>query len=314
MTGSASGKLILPVLYHSSMWLPYLQIAFAAAVLSSGILSAQTKTVAITVDDLPFISGDSSRGMRPADAPMAAKSNRKLLAGLARHYVPVTGFVIQRGVEALGLSSGTEILKQWTQGDFDLANHSYSHFDSNELTIAQFEDEIVRGETTFVPLMKRAGKKPEFFRFPYNHTGDTQEKHDALAAFLVQRGYKLAPCTIENSDWVFNATYFLTHARHDEAAAAKLRADYLAFTAAQIDYFTTLDKQVFGYEPPHILLIHDNPLNADVIDDLLKLFEQRGYRFVALAEAESDPAYQTPETFVTKTARCGAIAGPENEM
>jgi peptidoglycan/xylan/chitin deacetylase (PgdA/CDA1 family) len=266
----------------------------------SASLAGQTKTVAVTIDDLPFVSGDDSRGMLPADATAAAASNHKLLATLARHHVPVTGFVIQSGVEALGLTAGTKILKEWTKGDFDLANHSYLHPDSNDLTVAEFEDQITRGEATYVPLMKAAGKQPEFFRFPNNHTGDTKEKHDALAVFLAQHGYKLAPCTIETSDWLFNATYFRAHARHDEATAARLRADYLAFTAAQVDYYDKLDRQVLGYDAPQIMVLHDNPLNADVMDAILKLFEQRGYRFVTLAEAERDPIYQAPDTFVTR--------------
>ncbi len=148
-------------------------------------------------------------------------------------------------------------------------------------------------------MVRRAGK-PRFFRFPFNHTGDTKEKHDAIAAFLAQRGYKTAPCTIDNSDWMFNTPYLLTLSHHDEAAAAKLRADYLACTGTEIDYYSRLNKQALGYEPPHIMLLHDNQLNADVIEDVLALFESRHYRFVSLTEAEADPVYQAPETFSTK--------------
>jgi len=56
---------------------------------------------------------------------------------------------------------------------------------------------------------------------------------------------------------------------------------------------------VLGYEPPEIMLLHDNQLNADVIDNLLALFENKHFRWVSLSEAESDPAYQTHETFIT---------------
>lgn len=37
-----------------------------------------------------------------------------------------------------------------------------------------------------------------------------------------------------------------------------------------------------------------------MIDRILALFEERGYRFVPLDQAESDPAYLAPDTFVTK--------------
>jgi len=279
--------------------LPFL----ACAVLSIpfvSTLAAQTRTVALTVDDLPFAAGNDERPVQPEDAKAAAAANHKLLAALARHHVPVTGFVIQRGVEALGLASGTEILREWTRRGFDLGNHSYGHPDFSELTVEQFEDQIVRGEATFVPLMEAAGRKPAFFRFPFNHTGDTKEKHDAVAAFLAQRGYRLAPCTIETSDWMFNAAYVRMLALHDDVSAARLRADYLAFTGAQIDSFSRLNRQVLGYEPPQIMLIHDNQLNADVMEDLLAVVEKKQYRWITLAEAEADPIYRAPDTVITK--------------
>ena len=271
---------------------------FLALAMASSV-AAQTRTVAITIDDLPFVTGDAAHPMNAANASAAAAANRKLLDVLAKHQVPVTGFVIQKSVETLGSNSGTAILREWTTRGFDLGNHSYAHPDFNDLTAEQMEDQIIRGEKTIGPLMQDAGKKVEFFRFPFNHTGDTKEKHDAVAVFLAQRRYKLAPCTIETEDWMFAEKYFQMQTRHDDAAIQQLTKDYLAFTAAQVDYFAQLNKQIFGYEPPEVMLIHDNQLNADTIDKILDIFEARGYRFVTLSQAEADPAYQTPETFIT---------------
>jgi peptidoglycan-N-acetylglucosamine deacetylase len=262
--------------------------------------AAQTHTVALTIDDLPFVRSDANSGPLQVVNKQAADANRKLLAALARHHVSVTGFVIQKGVEELGMNAGIAILRDWTSHGFDLGNHSYAHPDFNDLTVEQFENQIIRGETTFAPLMKTAGRKPEFFRFPFNHTGDTKEKHDTIAAFLAQRGYRLAPCTIETSDWLFNAAYGRMLAKRDDAAAARLRAEYLAFTAAQIDYFDGLNGQVLGYKPPQIMLIHDNQLNADVIEDLLAIFEKKQFRWISLSDAEANPVYRKPETFITK--------------
>jgi hypothetical protein len=166
--------------------------------------------------------------------------------------------------------------------------------------VEQVEEEITRGEATFAPLLERVSRKPEFLRFPYNHTGDTKEKHDAIAAFLAARGYRLAPCTIDNSDYEFNRTYVLALARHDRQAALKTRADYVLYTGQEIEWYTALDKTVFGYEAPHIMLLHDSQLNADTVETILMLFKRRGYTFVTLAEALKDRAYTIPETYVTK--------------
>ena len=48
------------------------------------------------------------------------------------------------------------------------------------------------------------------------------------------------------------------------------------------------------------MLLHANRLNADVIEGLLGLFEEKQCPFVTLDAALSDSAYQTPDTFVTQ--------------
>jgi peptidoglycan/xylan/chitin deacetylase (PgdA/CDA1 family) len=258
---------------------------------------AQSRTVAVTVDDLPYAKGEVAQA---SDAMLVEEINRNLLSAFRHHHVPVTGFVVQKTVEELGVAAGTRILRKWTNGEFDLGNHTYSHPDVNQLTLAQIEDEIVRGEAIFIPLMKQAAKRSEFFRFPMNHTGDTKEKHEQLSAFLSRRGYRLAKCTIDNSDYLFNEAYVQMLARHDERSVQKLRLEYISYTAAEIDYYAQLSKQVFGYEPPQVMVLHDNRLNADMIEPVLVLFEKKQYKFVSLERAQSDPAYQTPDTYITE--------------
>jgi peptidoglycan-N-acetylglucosamine deacetylase len=266
-------------------------------------VSAQQRIVAITVDDLPYAghTGAVTDGvLTVGEIGLAREVNQKLLDAFERHRAPITGFVNEKRGEVLGPKLGPEILREWVGRGFDLGNHTYSHSDFNRLSVPEMEDEILRGETTFVPLMKAAGRKPTFFRFPFNHTGDTRAKHDAISSFLAHHGYKLATCTIENSDYLFNNSYLRTLAEKDVEAAKRLRSVYLAYTSSEIDYYAALNKQVLGYEPPQVMLLHDNKLNADLIDSLLELFEKKSYRFVSLDTAQSDPAYSIPDTYVTQ--------------
>jgi len=253
----------------------------------------------MTVDDLPFAS-PVPLVRNAAEARRAEHVNNAILDAFSRNHIPATGFVIEQKVQEIGVPVGRKILKRWTQPGFDLGNHLYSHPDVNDLSVEQIEREITDGESTFRPLLKEKGRTPRFLRFPYNHTGDTREKHDAIAAFMAEQGYRLAPCTIDNTDYEFNATYTLALERNDDATAARVRFAYIAYTAAEIDWYTALDKQVFGYEPPHIMLLHDSLLNADTIAEVLALFKERGYRFVSLDEALKDPVYSVPETFITR--------------
>ena len=183
---------------------------------------------------------------------------------------------------------------------FDLGNHTFSDADLNNITLEQFKQEVVNGEGSFRPILDEVGKTPRFLRFPFNHTGDTKEKHDSVAAFLKQRGYEIAACTIDNEDYLFNAAYIQMLAKKVDAQAAKLRAEYLAYTAVEIDYYASLHKQIFGREIPQVMLLHANRLNADVLDEILSIFEKKQYRFISLEAAQSDPAYRVPDNFVTK--------------
>lgn len=239
---------------------------------------AQTRTVALTFDDLP-----------PEDETI----NKRILDGLAKHHAWAIAFVNEKKVAA---SRGEEMLRDWVTRGLDLGNHTYSHRDLNQMTVDEFKDEVIRGERTVTQL---AGK-PKYLRFPFNHSGDTKEKHEAVAAFLAERGYRVATCTIDNEDYVFSHAYNAMLVSKDEASAAKLPAEYLAYTATEIDYYAQLHGRVFGHEIPHVMLLHGNKLNAELIDQLLKIFEDKHYRFVTLDAAQSDAAYKTPDTYVTK--------------
>jgi peptidoglycan/xylan/chitin deacetylase (PgdA/CDA1 family) len=260
-------------------------------------MSAQRRSVAITVDDLPYVA-ETEKGSASVGS-VAQQMNRNLLRTLKRHRVPVTGFVNEQGVSALGVS-GSQVLMQWVLQGFDLGNHTYSHPDINLLSVPQIEDEILRGETTLVPLMKQAGKNVEFFRFPMNHTGDTKAKHDAIAAFLAAHRYKVATCTIDNSDYLFNAAYVRIIANNDHQTAEKLLHEYITYTGLEIDYYASLNKRVLGYEPPQVMVLHDNRLNSETIDSVLRLFERKGYAFVSLSKAQADAAYGIPDTYITE--------------
>jgi len=131
------------------------------------------------------------------------------------------------------------------------------------------------------------------------HTGNTQARKEAIEMFLAARGYKVTPHTIENSDFIFNAIYVDALRDHDEAMAQRLRKEYLDFTIATTEFAERISPQIFGREVTQTLLIHANDINADCLDEMLKRFAERGYRFVTLDEAMDDPAYKTRDTYIT---------------
>ena len=248
-----------------------------------------TRTVALTFDDLPSADSRASSAV--------ASTNLAILQALDRHHAVATGFVIGELVEAL--PNGRELLQSWVDRGHDLGNHTFSHGEVNAQSVQAFADEVTRAEAVFKPLLPSPRTLPLYMRFPFNHTGDTVEKHDAIAKWLHGRGYELAVCTIDNSDYVFADAYRRSLASGG-AEAAILRTEYLAHTARIIDYYVGMHRTVFGRETPHVMLLHVNQLNADVLDRLLELFEERRFRFVSLQDAQADPAYKTADTWRTR--------------
>jgi peptidoglycan/xylan/chitin deacetylase (PgdA/CDA1 family) len=276
-------------------------ILVAVATLASGPGPAQTRLVALTFDDLPAAGTRNPDEDQSLSTPDIRAINEAMVSTLKRHHAPAVGFVNERGIsEAPDVEERRAILRIWVRAGLDLGNHTYSHADLNQLSIEAFEREIEKGETSIGPLMREAGKPLAFFRFPYNHTGDTKDKHTAIQNYLRKRGYAVAACTIDSEDFKFERAYGVMLAKHDVQSERKLKAAYLEYTSAEIDYYAVLHRQVFGREIPQVMLLHANRLNAAVLEDVLTMFEKKGYQFVSLAEAQTDQAFATPETYVSK--------------
>ena len=124
-----------------------------------------------------------------------------------------------------------------------------------------------------------------------------------MQRFLADHKYEIAASTVENSDWTFDVVYFDNEHNRDAAGMQKIRVAYLKTTDEAFAYYERLSVQVFGREFPQIMLMHVNRLNADTLDDVLSLIERRGYRFVSLAEAQSDPVYRTADAYVGPDGR-----------
>ena len=254
------------------------------------------RTMAVTFDDLPYVTAG-----QPQYLPNAQRATKAILRGLRIHRVPVVAFVNEGQLQATGeVDARIALLQQWVEAGMILGNHTYSHPDLNALTAEQFQDEIIRGEVVTRRLMQSRQPYQLYFRHPMTHTGDTQAKKEAIENFLAGRGYKVAPHTIENSDFVFNVGYVRALRNKDEAMAKRLREAYLDFTIATTEFAELISPQIFGREIAQTLLLHSNDITADCLDEMLRRFAARGYRFVTLDQAMSDPAYQTKDTSVSK--------------
>jgi peptidoglycan/xylan/chitin deacetylase (PgdA/CDA1 family) len=143
-----------------------------------------------------------------------------------------------------------------------------------------------------------AGKQPRYFRHPYLHTGRSLGDRARVDSVLANRGYRVAPVTIDNSDYVFAAAYDAALGRRDSVLAAKIGAEYVEYMSRVFAYYEGQAKAIVGRDIPQVLQIHSSLLNADWFDRLATMIERRGYAFVSLEEALKDSAYRSADTYV----------------
>ncbi|MCC6294789.1 MAG: polysaccharide deacetylase family protein [Bryobacterales bacterium] len=253
-------------------------------------LAAQ-RTVAITIDDLPFVSRDRSLAV-------AREGTVRLVDALRRERVPATAFVNESKVQVEGeRDARVALLQQWIDAGLDLGNHTFTHADFNKQTADWFIDDTVQGEVVWRPMMRKAGRTALWLRHPFLHTGGSAEKRAAYERFLASRGYRVAPVTLEHSDWWFASLHERLLGQGDTAAAEKVKAASLEHLDKMLDYHEGLTRKLFGRDIAHVFLMHANTLNSRILPEMLDRFRKRGYSFVPLAKAMEDPAYQTADPY-----------------
>ena len=272
-------------------------LLLAATGLASGVADVQPeRAIAITVDDLP---AGAAQFMTAAEI---TAMTTKLLGTLKENKVPAVGFVNERKLYFRWNEVNERIaaLNMWLDAGFELGNHTYAHTSLNRAGLKEFEESVIQGETVTRLLQTQHKMTMRYFRHPYLDTGrDLQTRREA-EAFLVARGYRIAPVTMDAWDWMFARVYDDARKRGDAAAQAEVVKSYLNYTTQVFDYYEKFSRELLGYEPKQILLLHGNNLEAEHIAELLDLLRKRGYRFVTLQDALSDQAYSLPDTFVAE--------------
>jgi peptidoglycan/xylan/chitin deacetylase (PgdA/CDA1 family) len=278
--------------------LPTLLAVFCALCIFTSAGKAQApkkldRQVAVTIDDLPAGMAD-----RVPAAEITALTT-KLLGTLRDQKIPAVGFVNEKKLYKTGeVDERIKALQMWLDYGFELGNHTYSHASLNQVGLKAWEEEVIRGESVTNMLLAPRKMKLRYFRHPYLDTGRDLQTRRAAEAFLVDRGYRIAPITLDGWDWMFAGLYEDAKQRNDTSLQQQIVKEYLAYHDAVFAYAEQLSVKVVGYEPKQILLLHASNLEADHIGELMDVLRKRGYRFVTLEDALGDPAYSLPDTYV----------------
>jgi peptidoglycan/xylan/chitin deacetylase (PgdA/CDA1 family) len=252
--------------------------------------SEPIRRIAITVDDLPT----APPGRHSLD--QQREITRRLLAALAGHGAPAVGFVNESKLEEAGAIDPrrVELLERWLEAGHELGNHGRSHLDLHRVEPDAWLADVLRGEQVTRPLTERHGRQLRWFRHPFLHTGRSASIQRRTAEALAARGYRIAPVTIDNSEWIFGGAYADAWNRGDGALMRRLGEDYVRYMLEVVEFYEGQSRETVGELIPQVLLIHAYALNAHWLDPLLDALEARGYEWIPLAEALEHPAYDRP--------------------
>jgi peptidoglycan/xylan/chitin deacetylase (PgdA/CDA1 family) len=241
------------------------------------VQAAPERAVVFTFDDIPGVHGGGCEAL-PA-------LNRKLVSAIVRNRIPALGLVVDSRS-----CDNAALYKIWLDAGLELGNHTRSHRDFNITPIEEFEkDTLANGSS--IPKMR-------YFRYPFLRSGTELAKKRAFERFLREHGYTNAPVTIDNDEYIYALAYRRAASRGDRALMKRIAADYIRYMESIFTFYEQLSRDTLGYELPQILLLHDNQINADHLDALVKMVRGRGYRIIPIDEALRDPNYARADGYV----------------
>ncbi|AKS41620.1 polysaccharide deacetylase family protein [Wenzhouxiangella marina] len=247
-------------------------------------------SLAVTIDDLPV--GPPSRH----DLDQQTRITERLLAVLRARAVPAIGFVNEARLEREGELDPERValLRRWLDAGMALGNHGYEHLSLHRVEPEIWIEDALRGDIVTRRLLAERGMTPVWFRHPYLHVGRSAEIQRMTAQALAERGYRIAPVTVDNGEWVYADAYARAWNANDRESMERIGRDYLRYMLEMVVFYENQSLAIVGEPIPQTLLIHANALNADYLGPLLDALSERGYRFVDLEQATKHPAYQRP--------------------
>lgn len=249
---------------------------------SAGRPSGAAPQLAITMDDLPV------HGPLPEGETRTSVAERLVAAFRAAGVPEVYGFINAAEVE--GDADLESALRTWVAAGYPLGNHGWSHRNLNQVSVEEFEAEIVRNEDA----LKRFGGTGEWrwFRYPYLAEGNEPAKREAVRRILARRGYRIAGVTTSFADYEWNDAYLRCRTGGDREGLEALEAAYLVAVRESIDRARGLSQAVYGRDVPYVLLTHISPFNARMMPRVLEVYREAGFEFTTLAAAQADSVYR----------------------
>jgi peptidoglycan/xylan/chitin deacetylase (PgdA/CDA1 family) len=236
---------------------------------------ANSQAIALTFDDGPDMA--DTVGLNPADR------NAAILSQLAAAHLKSTLFVTRVDNDP----KRNELIREWGIEGHKIGNHTATHPDFDEVSLADFERELLACDQAIrdMPGFTRR------FRFPYLKEGNTIAKRDGFREFLQSNSYVTGPVSVDASDWYYSQRLADRLKIAPHADTRPYRDAYLRHLFSRAQYYDGLSRIVLGRSVTHVILLHHNLINAMFLGDVIHMFRDEGWALVDSEAAFKDPVY-----------------------
>jgi peptidoglycan/xylan/chitin deacetylase (PgdA/CDA1 family) len=236
---------------------------------------ASSQSIALTFDDGPDMA--DKVGLSPADR------NAAILRQLADAHLKSILFVTRPDADP----KRNELIRQWGVEGHQIGNHTATHPDFDEVSLAEYEQELLSCDKA---IRDMPGFTPRF-RFPYLKEGNTVEKRDGFKAFLNAKSYQAGPVSVDASDWYYSQRLSARLKKQPNADTLLYRDAYLRHLYDRAKYYDGLSRTVLSRSVAHVLLLHHNLINALFLKDVVQMFRDKGWTLIDSEVAFKDAVY-----------------------
>lgn len=269
-------------------------LSFCCTIIPFFLLTqAQTRQIAITIDDAPMGQGAYFTGERRGQMMI----QRLKQAGVEQAIF----FVITDNID----EEGSTRLTNYVNAGHRLANHSHTHGSANRVPWKQYVADIQTADS----VMKTLSGVVPFYRYPYLHEGKDTTSRDSIRQAILDLRMANGYVTVDTYDWYIHALVRDAKRADKKINTSALKAFWVDHMYQCIEFYDSVAVANLGRSPKHVLLLHENDLTGLFIYDLVQKLNMEGWEIIPATSAYSDAIAQVvPKTLFLGQGRVAAIA------
>lgn len=200
-------------------------------------------------------------------------------------------------------NNGLNRIKKYDSAGHFIANHTVSHPMLSKVSAEDYINEIIECDKAISGFTNNK----KWFRYTYLDQCNDRNKRDSVWHFLDDFGYQIGYCTVDNYDWYIDALFKNNY--HEDIDLDKVKEFYLEHIFNSIKFYNDMALETLGYSPYHVLLLHENDINALFLEDLIKLFKNNNIEIISPELAYTDKiASIRPDVTQNYQGRVAAIS------